>query len=114
MMTEYVKNHGAERQTLPIRAEVKSVAGVMLDGEVLELDMASMRMITSHDLPVGSLCTVVLMLEDRPDSMRVPLRGEVAAADDTGMTIVFQETDEERLQHLQDVVSYSHSLPRRV
>jgi len=113
-MTEYVRNHGVERQTLPIRAEIKSVAGVMLDGEVLELDMAGVRMISSRDLPVGSECTVVLMLEERPDVIRVPLRGEVSGADETGMTIVFIERDEDRLEHLQEVVSYSHSISRRV
>jgi len=111
-MKEYVDNHGAARQTLPVRAEVKCMAGVFIDGEVLEIDMAGVRMVCSRDLPVGTECTVTLVLEDRPGSVRIPLKGEVAEADDTGMAIVFKESDEERLEHLQDVVSYSLSASR--
>lgn len=112
-MTEYVDDHGATRQTLPIRAEVRFVAGVMIEGDVIEVDMAGVRMISSKDLPVGTGCTVTLVLEERPGHVRVPIRGEVAGADDTGMTITFNEDDEERLEHLQEVVSYSLSASRR-
>lgn len=111
-MKEYVENHGVARQTLPIRAEVKSVAGVFIDGEVLEVDMVGVRMVSTRDLPVGTECTVTLVLEERPGAVRVPLRGEVADADDTGMAICFKESDEDRLEHLQDVVSYSLSASR--
>jgi len=111
-MKEYVENHGAARQTLPIRAEVKSVAGVFLDGEVLEVDMVGVRMVCSRDLPVGTDCIVTLVLEERRGAVRVPLNGEVAEADDTGMAIVFKESCEDRLEHLQDLVSYSLSASR--
>lgn len=108
-MTEFVKNHGAERQTLPIRVEIQSVAGVMIDGEALEVDMAGLRMVSSRDLPVGTECTVVLIVEERPDPIRVPIRGEVSEADDTGMRIDFRESDEDRLKHLRDIAAYAQS-----
>jgi len=111
-MKEYVENHGAARQTLPIRAEVKCVAGVFIDGEVLEIDMAGVRMASTRDLPVGTECTVTLVMEERRGAVRVPLNGEVAEADDTGMAIIFKESCEDRLEHLQDMVSYCLSTSR--
>ena len=112
-MTEYVKNHGAERQTLPIRVEIQSVAGVMIEGDVLEVDMSGLRMVSSRDLPVGTECTVILVVEERPDPMRVPILGEVSDADDTGMRIAFRESDEDRLKHLRDIVGYAQAAAHR-
>jgi hypothetical protein len=111
-MKDYVGSHGMARHTPPIHAEVTSPAGIFIDGEVLDIDMAGVRMVSSRDLPVGTECTVTLVLEDQPGAVRVRLHGEVAEADDTGMAIVFRETAEDRIEHLQDLVSHCLAAPR--
>lgn len=106
-MTEYANPHGPPRQTPFLHAEVTSAAGVFIEGEVVEVDMTGLRMASSRDLPVGSECTVTMVIDEHGGHVRVPVRGEISAADDTGMSIAFHKMDNSTLDRLRDIVSHN-------
>lgn len=76
-------------------------------GEVKDLSMSGMYMLTSEQLHLGDSVEITIILTGTSPEINVDFSGDVSRIDENGIGFTFKMMDLESYTHLKNIVSYN-------
>lgn len=94
------------RVTFQVNATV-TAAGHRFQGEVENLSMKGMFMITGEQLQPGEPVKISIILHGVKPEINVKVAGKVSRIVDNGIGFTFEKTDLESYTHLKNIIAYN-------
>jgi len=95
------------RSRTRVRAEVRTEAGILIEGPTLDVSIRGLLVEVERPLPVGTPCSISLILEGGVEQTSVNVTGDVARTEERAMAIEFSGIDAEAFAHLRQLVLYN-------
>jgi c-di-GMP-binding flagellar brake protein YcgR len=94
------------RVTFKVDATIKT-AERQFRGDVKDLSMSGMFMLTVERLQLGSQVDISIVLTGTSPEIDVNFNGEVSRVDENGMGFTFKKMDLDSYTHLKNIVTYN-------
>jgi hypothetical protein len=83
-------------------------------GNVENLSMRGMFMVTDERLPVGDLVDITIALSGTSPEVSISFNGKVCRATDEGLGFTFEKIDLDSYTHLKNIIAYNLDDPEKV
>ena len=94
------------RVDFKVDATIKT-AERLFRGDVKDLSMSGMFMLTTERLPLGTPVDITIVLTGTSPEIDVNFTGEISRIDETGMGFSFKKMDLESYTHLKNIIAYN-------
>ncbi len=93
------------RVQVKLQAELQSGGKVLIQGELGDVSLNGLFLLTRGTLPIDSSCQIMLMLDGGQGMLCIQVKGKVSRVEESGIAIQFTEIlGEESLSHLRNLV----------
>lgn len=76
-------------------------------GDVKDLSMSGMFMLTGEQLPLGDPVDITIILTGTSPEINVEFSGEVSRIDENGLGFTFKKMDLDSYTHLKNIIAYN-------
>ncbi|NLM46791.1 MAG: PilZ domain-containing protein [Firmicutes bacterium] len=100
---------------VPFRTEVEITAGELkFKGEVKDLSLKGMCVLTEHLLEVGTPVDILLSLTGKQSNLVIMLQGKVLRKDTNSIAVYFDTVELDSFIHLKNIVAYNSTDPEKI
>ncbi len=108
-MNKNVAQNLREFTRIPIHVKVEVRAGevTLKTEETTDLSMKGIGFLSDKSLPVGTDCTVLILLGNENNGINISVNGRVIRSTESQMAIEFTKIDLDSYENLQNLVMYN-------
>ncbi len=100
---------------VPFRIETEITAGELkFKGEVKDLSLRGMCILTEHLLEIGTPVDILLSLTGKQSNLVIMLQGKVIRKDAESIAVYFDTVELDSFIHLKNIVAYNSTDPEKI
>ena len=95
------------RIPIHVMVEVKAGEVILRTEKTIDLSMKGVGFLSDKNLPVGTDCTVLILLGNENNGIKINVKGRVSRVTESQMAIEFTKIDLDSYENLQNLVMYN-------